>query len=164
MRLRFTLEQINAYLLNKLNITDFQTAINLKADLANVYLKTDLYTKTETTTALNLKADSTAVALKQNIITGLLAAVLNSTAAINRVLITSSGGLLTTSTVLSTELAFLSGITSNIQAQLTSINAVKTNQTYFITLQTLYNTLNTSVSLNRLDLDALSTTVKRFFS
>ena len=52
----FTKEEITAYLLNKLNITDFQTAINLKADLANVYLKTDLYTKTEITTGSSGKS------------------------------------------------------------------------------------------------------------
>ena len=85
--------------MNKLNITDFQTAINLKADLADVYLKTDLYTKTETDTALNLKADSTAVALKQNIITGVFSLLLDRTVSVNRVFISSSSGYIQTSPV-----------------------------------------------------------------
>jgi hypothetical protein len=57
----YTIAQENTLLANKLDITTFNTAIALKANTADFYGKTSLYTKTETDTLLNNKLNSSLI-------------------------------------------------------------------------------------------------------
>ena len=61
LNIAYTIAQTDTLLANKLDITTFNTAIALKANTADFYGKTSLYTKTETDTLLNNKLNSSLI-------------------------------------------------------------------------------------------------------
>lgn len=120
---------MNVVLSNYYTKTETDALLNDKAD------KADTYTKSETNILLNDKADkadtytisqindmvqniNTAVDTKQNIITGAASTITNSNLTSNRAVISNASGKVAVSNVTSTELEYLSGVTSGIQTQL----------------------------------------------
>lgn len=120
---------MNVVLSNYYTKTETDALLNDKAD------KADTYTKSETNILLNDKADKadtytmsqinnmvrniyTAVDTKQNIITGAASTITNSNLTTNRAVISNISGKVAVSNVTSTELGYLSGVTSAVQTQL----------------------------------------------
>ena len=93
-----------------------QRVFNITATFSGTnapYTKTQVYTKAEVDTAL---------ALKQNNITSGATSILTNTLTINRAVISDGAGrVAVSSTISSTELGYLDGVTSNIQTQLNNI-------------------------------------------
>jgi hypothetical protein len=69
-------------------------------------------------TQLNGKASTSDLATKQNIITGAASTITTSFLTANRALVSDGNGRVAASSITSTELGYLSGVTSNIQTQL----------------------------------------------
>lgn len=100
-------------------ITDTTYSLIVTNDLTNsttnartisgAFLRTNFYTKTETTSLL---------AAKQNTITGGASSITSADLTINRALVSDSAGKVIVSGITSTELGRLYGVTSNIQDQL----------------------------------------------
>lgn len=120
---------MNVVLSNYYTKTETDALLNDKAD------KADTYTKSETNILLNDKADkadtytisqindmvqniNTAVDTKQNIITGAASTITDSNLTANRAVISNGSGKVAVSNVTSTELGYLSGVTSEVQTQL----------------------------------------------
>lgn len=120
---------MNVVLSNYYTKTETDALLNDKAD------KADTYTKSETNILLNDKADkadtytisqingmvrdiNTAIGTKQNLITGAASTITNSNLTANRAVISNASGKVAVSNVTSTELGYLSGVTSAVQTQL----------------------------------------------
>lgn len=120
---------INIETANGYNLEFNGPVVNMNVVLSNYY------TKTETDALLNDKADkadtytisqindmvqdiNTAVDTKQNLITGAASTITNSNLTTNRAVISNASGKVAVSNVTSTELGYLSGVTSGIQTQL----------------------------------------------
>ena len=94
-------------------IVDAHSSSNAKP----VVLK-GISTPTSSTDAANKSYVDTQVATKQATITGGASTITSSNLTANRALVSSSSGKVTVSTVTSTQLGYLSGVTSSIQTQL----------------------------------------------
>lgn len=120
---------INIETANGYNLEFNGQVVNMNVVLSNYY------TKTETDALLNGKADkadtytisqindmvqdmNTAIDTKQNLITGAASTITNSNLTTNRAVISNASGKVAVSNVTSTELGYLSGVTSSVQTQL----------------------------------------------
>lgn len=102
-------------------------------------LTTNYYTKTQTDNLLSAKADSssvysktdidTALSGKQATITGAATTITSSNLTASRVLISNSNGKVAVSSVTSTELGYLSGVTGAIQTQINGKSTVSLSPT-----------------------------------
>ena len=76
------------------------------------------------------KAVQTAVGAKQNTITGAASTIVSNNLTANRALISNDSGKVAVSTITSTELGYLDGVTSAIQTQLNNLNNKFNNSSY----------------------------------
>lgn len=106
------------------NIATLQTGATEQAKV-NTQLRNLISTNADSIDTLNTNLESINTALdgKQATITGGASSITNSNLTVNRALISDSSGKVTNSSVTSTELERLSGVTENIQLQ---INRLKT--------------------------------------
>ena len=115
---------------NGLNISTLN--LNVAEGFLLRYLKTEVDALLSTIhTNINLKMNitdvNTSLNLKQNLITGMLSEVLISNAAGSRVVVTTSAGKLSYSSITNSELGFLAGVSSNVQTQISAVVASNTS-------------------------------------
>lgn len=94
-----------------------------------------------------------AIGKKQNTITGAATTIANANLTTNRALVSNGSGKVGVSAVTATELSYLDGVTSNIQAQFSG----KANTTHNQTLSTITDVTATAAELNKLDGATVST-------
>lgn len=156
--------QIGAVVLGIAEITGLQSALDLKANLASPTF-TGTVTLPTTTSIGNVSstelgyldgvtsAIQTQINAKQAAITGAATTILSANLTVSRALVSDASGKVAVSTVTSTELGYLSGVTSAIQTQLaTKANLASPTFTGTVTLPTTTSIGNvTSTELGYLD-------------
>ena len=106
---------------------------------------------------LNSKATTTAVNAKQNTITGAATTITGNNLTIDRALISNGSGKVAVSAVTSTELGYLAGVTSGIQAQINARSKTDHKHTEY-TNQNAFSTISVKVGENTTALAADSIT------
>ena len=109
------------------NIGKNITSTNVQGAIDELYIDANNYSSINTRVT-NLE---TTISGKQNTITGGASTITSSNLTANRALVSNASGKVAASSITSTQLGYLSGVTSNIQTQLNNLNNSINNKTQF---------------------------------